>query len=147
MKHNPTLRIGAFFVFTLIVFLSAYFIGNFAPVVNNNEVVNVRDVFVKSAFGSVVFDLPLKSGTNNCLIDVSNNTINDEGDDVVVLITDNNTDNKVVHTSGVSELQEGFNVEGKGQDTPVQFSVRVLPVALWHITCIKQPQNTLLFNN
>ena len=37
MIHNPKLRIGAFLVFTLIVFFSAYFIGNFAPVVNTDN--------------------------------------------------------------------------------------------------------------
>ena len=152
MKHNAKLRLGAFFIFTLVVFFVAYFIGNFAPVVNNEnteqEVVYTRDVFVKLSSGSEVFNLPLKSGVNNCLINVFNNTADNEGDDVIVFITDkNNTNGKVVHTSGLSELKEGFNVESAGEDTPVSFNVGVSPVAFWSITCIKQPQNTLLFNN
>ena len=136
MKHNPTLRIVAFFVFTLIVFLSAYFIGNFAPVVKSGEV--VKDTFNATGTGAQIFGASLKQGENQCLITMDSNATPETERYLYVLAgyTLNNTDSKVAEQE-VSNYEGTFNITSKGVNEPVVINITTIDTASWSIQCAK----------
>ena len=150
MKYAE-LRYIAFLFFTIIVFVSAYFVGNFAPVVNHTdaEMIYADDVATMSGVGNVVFNLSLKEGINNCLVNVSKNVTQDnQSGDVIVRVSDKNDIGGMrINALGVSDYKGGFDVLSEGKDIPVGFEVAVNSViAPWEVICIQQPASTILFN-
>ena len=136
MIHNSKLRIGAFLIFILIVFFSAYFIGNFAPVVKSGEI--MQDTFNKAGTGQQIFAFPLKQGEHQCSITVSDN-INPDGTPSYLSVFTYNLNNA---DTQISDEQAGnyegtFNVTGKGVNVPVVMHMQTVAKAEWNIQCAK----------
>lgn len=146
MIHNSKLRIGAFLIFILIVFFSAYFIGNFAPVVstsdsdNNNQEEVVQDTFNKTGQGQQTFAFPLKQGAHQCSIAITNN-INPEDNTpsyLYVYVDDSvNESGTKVADENAGNYEGIFNVLSDGVNTPVVIQVQSIFQAEWSVQCTR----------
>ena len=141
IHKNPYFKTGLRFIIIVAIFFLGFFVGGQVQLFNDsNDEEVVLDTFNKTGKGQQTFAFPLKQGTHQCSIAITNN-INPEDNTpsyLYVYVDDSiNQSGTKVADEDAGNYEDTFNVLSDGVNTPVVIQVQSIFQAEWSVQCTR----------